>query len=160
MRSNLNEAAYSCCVAVRDELRRQLPRTETIFFGPELAEREEPNVARLRARGAHFFWVAVPVGGAPFWDAHVGIVVDPATLAGTVGIHRSRDSEEVARRFAALAPVFESRRLSPHTSEAADEDQWNGAPLDLSSPAGIALACHELVALLEAVRGGRPDTGN
>lgn len=151
-------AARTCCAALRDELRRRLPRTETIFFGPELADRDEPDVARLHARGAHFFWVAVPVGGASFWDAHVGIVVDPATLAGTVGIHRSRRCKRIARRFAGLAPVFESHRLAQHTSEAADEEQWNGTPRDLSSPAGVADACFEIVILLAAVRGGCGDT--
>jgi hypothetical protein len=158
MRANSDQAARACCAALRDELRRRLPRAETIFFGPDLAEDEEPNVARLRARGAHFFWVAMPMGGAPFWDAHVGVVVDPATLAGTVGIHRSRNAETVARRFADLAPVFQSHRLSHHTSEAADEEQWNGAPLDVSSPAGVDEACRALVRLLEAAHGGRPDT--
>lgn len=160
MRSDVEKAARACCEKVRQELRQLLPRTEAIFFGPELANGEEPEVARLRKRGAHFFWVALPVGGAPFWDAHVGIVVDPASLAGTAGIHRSRGSEEVARRFADLAPAFESHRLAHQTSEAADEEQWIGAPRDLSSPGGVADACRELVTLLEAARGGRPDTGN
>ena len=148
-------AARACCAALRDELRQRLPRSETIFFGPAFAESDEPDVARLRVRGAHFFWVAVPVGGASFWDAHVGIVVEPVTLAGTVGIHRSRRCATIARRFADLAPAFESHRLTRHTSEVADEEQWIGQPIDLSSPARIADACRELVILLAVARGGR-----
>jgi hypothetical protein len=147
-------AARTCCAALRDELRRRLPN-EAIFFGPECAEQDDPDVARLHARGAHFFWVAVPVGGAPFWDAHVGIVVDPATLAGTLGIHRSRRCETLARRFAELAPAFASHRLALHVSEAADEEQWNAAAVDLSSPAGIADACRQIAILLAAARSGR-----
>lgn len=153
-RRDNDATARACCAALRDELLRRLPRAETIFFGPGLAERDDPDVARLHARGAHFFWVAVPVGGAPFWDAHVGIVVDPATLAGTLGIHRSRRSETIARRFADLAPAFESAGLARCTAEAADEEQWNGAPLELSSPARVAEACRQFVMLLAVARGG------
>ncbi|HEX7786394.1 MAG TPA: hypothetical protein VF653_09260 [Methylomirabilota bacterium] len=137
---------------MRDELPRWLPSAETIFFGPELAESSDPAAARLRARGAHFFWVAVPLGDAPFWDAHVGLVVDPATLAGTLGIHRSRGSQEAIRLFAALGPVFQAYRLAHYVSEAADEEQWIGTPRDLSTPAGVAQACRELSAILNAAR--------
>ena len=153
MGSNPDQAARACCEAVRDELPRWLPRAETIFFGPQLAEGNDPAAARLRARGAHFFWVAVPLGGAPFWDAHVGLVVDPATLAGTVGIHRSRGSEATLRLFADLEPVLQAHRLAHYVSEAADEEQWIGTPRDLSTPAGVAQACRELSAILQAARG-------
>jgi hypothetical protein len=153
MPSNPDQAARACCEAVREELPRWLPRAETIFFGPELADGNDPPVARLRARGAHFFWVAVPLGGAPFWDAHVGVVVDPTTLAGTVGIHRSRGSEEALRLSADLGPVFQAHRLAHYTSEAADEEQWIGTPRDLSTPAGVAEACREFAAILSAARG-------
>jgi hypothetical protein len=146
-------AARTCCESVRDELRRRLPSAETIFFGPDLADADHPPIPRLRARGAHFFWVAVPLGGASFWDAHVGVVIDPATLAGTAGIHRSRGSEETRRLFDALGPVFQAHRLSHYVSEAADEEQWIGAPHDLSTPAGLAAAGRELAALLDAARG-------
>ena len=141
------------CEAVRDELPRWLPSAETIFFGPGLAESSDPPVVRLRARGAHFFWVAVPLGGASFWDAHVGLVVDPATLAGTVGIHRSRGSQEAIRLFEPLGPVFQAHRLAHCISEAADEEQWIGTPLDLSAPSGVAQACREFAAILSAARG-------
>jgi hypothetical protein len=153
MESNPVRAAQACCEAVRDELRRRLPSAETIFFGPDLAESGHPPVPRLRARGAHFFWVAVPLGGASFWDAHVGVVVDPATLAATAGIHRSRGSEETLRLFADLQPVFRARRLTHYMSEAADEEQWNSARYDLSTPSGVAEACAELAAILDAARG-------
>ena len=66
MQSNSEQAARARCEAVRDELPRWLAPAETIFFGPALAEGNDPPVPRLRARGAHFFWVAVPLGGAPF----------------------------------------------------------------------------------------------
>ena len=152
-RSNPDQAARACCEAVRDELPRWLPRAETIFFGPELEETDDPAAVRLRARGAHFFWVAVPIGGAPFWDAHVGVVVDPTTLTGTVGIHRSRGSEEALRLFAGLGPVFQAHRLAHYASEAADEEQWIGTPRDLSTPACVAQACREFAAILSAARG-------
>ncbi|HEY7253525.1 MAG TPA: hypothetical protein VIG37_23710 [Methylomirabilota bacterium] len=153
MQSNSDQSAHARCEAVRDELPRWLAPAETIFFGPELAEDNEPPVLRLRARGAHFFWVAVPLGGAPFWDAHVGVVVDLANLAGTVGIHRSRGSEPALRLFAQLGPVFQAHRLAHYISEAADEEQWVGAPHDLSTPAGLAEACREFVAILTDARG-------
>ena len=143
----------SRCEAVRDELPRWLPSTETIFFGPELAEGNDPPVARLRARGAHFFWVAVSLGGAQFWDAHVGLVVDQTTLAGTVGIHRGRGSEAALRLFAHLDPVFQAHRLAHYISEAADEEQWIGTPRDLSTSSGVAQACREFAAILSAARG-------
>lgn len=152
--SRPNHAADQCCGALRDELIGRLPRDAAIFYGPDLAKRSDPEVARLRARGAHFYWVALPVGGVSFWDAHVGIVVDPATLAGTVGIHRSRGSGEAARMFADLAPVFETHQLAHVTAAAADEEQWNGRPLDVSAPRGVKEACQRLVILLEAVRAG------
>jgi hypothetical protein len=153
MRSKSDQAARARCEAVRHELPRWLPPAETIFFGPELAEGNDPPVPRLRARGAHFFWVAVSLGGAPFWDAHVGIVVDPATLAGTVGIHRSRGSEAALRLFAHLGPVFQTHRLGHYISEAADEEQWVGTPHDLSTPAAVAQACREFAAILTDARG-------
>jgi hypothetical protein len=152
MRSNPDQSARARCEAVRDELPRWLPPAETIFFGPGLAEGNDPPVPRLRARGAHFFWVAVALGGAPFWDAHVGVVVDLATLAGTVGIHRSRGSEAALRLFAQLGPVFQAHRLAHYISEAADEEQWVGAPHDLSTPVGVTLACRELAAILSDAR--------
>jgi hypothetical protein len=153
MGSDPAQAARACCEVVRDDLRRRLPSAETIVFGPDLAESDDAPVLRLRARGAHFFWVAVPLGGAPFWDAHVGVVVDPATLAGTAGIHRSRGSQETLRLFATLGPLFQERRLTHYLSEAADEEQWVSAPHDLSTPAGVAEVCRELAALLDAARG-------
>lgn len=146
------EAARHCCTGLREELGRRLPPGETIFFGPDLAGGAAPEIVRLRERGAHFYWVALPIGRVSFWDAHVGVVVDPETLIATVGIHHSRDSVEAARMFAGLAPVFASRRLVHCTSEAADEEQWNGSPLDVSSPEGVRAASGELVALLEAAR--------
>ena len=152
MGSDPDQAARACCEAVREELRRRLPSAETIFFGPDLAEADDPPVPRLRARGAHFFWVAVPVAGAPFWDAHVGVVLDPTTLAGTVGIHRSRGSEEALRLFADLGPVFRAHRLAHYVSEAADEEQWIGTPRNLSTPSGVAEACREFAAILAAAR--------
>jgi hypothetical protein len=97
--------------------------------------------------------VAVPLGGAPFWDAHVGLVVDPTTLAGTVGIHRRRGSEAALRLFAPLGPVFQAHRLAHYISEAADEEQWIGLPRDLSTPEGLAQACREFAAILDAARG-------
>ena len=153
MQSNSEQAARARCEAVRDELPRWLAPAETIFFGPALAEGNDPPVPRLRARGAHFFWVAVPLGGAPFWDAHVGVVVDPATLAGTIGIHRSRGSKAALRLFAHLDPVFQAHRLAHYLSEAADEEQWVAAPHDLSTPAGLAEACREFAAILSDARG-------
>lgn len=145
--------ARACCEAVREELQRTLPRAEAIFFGPDLAESDDPPIPRLRARGAHFFWVAVPLGGASFWDAHVGIVVDPTTLAGTAGIHRSRASEEMLRLFVRLEPVFQAHRLAHYLSEAADEEQWIGTSRDLSVASGVAEACREFTAILTAARG-------
>jgi len=145
--------ARACCEALRDELQRTQPQPETIFFGPDLAEADDPPIPRLRARGAHFFWVAVPLGEASFWDAHVGIIVDPTTLAGTAGIHRSRGSEETLRLFARLGPVFQAHRLAHYLSEAADEEQWIGPPRDLSTPSGVAEACRELTTILNAARG-------
>jgi hypothetical protein len=153
MQSNPDQAARARCEAVRDELPRWLPPAETLFFGPELEEGNDSPVPRFRARGAHFFWVAVSLGGAPFWDAHVGIVVDPATLGGTVGIHRSRGSEAALRLFAHLGPVFQTHRLAHYLSEAADEEQWVGPPHDLSTPAGVAEACRQFAAILNAARG-------
>lgn len=150
MRSDL-DGAGRVCEAVRLELRRLSP-AETIFFGPELAGSDEPAAARLRARGAHFFWVAVPLGGAPFWDAHIGLVVDPTTLEGAVGIHRRRGAEETGRLFARLDAALEARGLAHYVSEAADEEQWNRAARGLSAPSGVAEACRELVALVEAAR--------
>lgn len=153
MQSNSDQAARARCEAVRDELPRWLAPAETIFFGPELAESNESPVPRLRARGAHFFWVAVSLGGAPFWDAHVGIVVAPGTLAGTIGIHRSRGSEAALRVFAHLDPVFQAHALAHYLSEAADEEQWVGPPHDLSTPAGVSRACRELATILTDARG-------
>ena len=155
MQSNSDQAARARCEAVRGELPRWLAPAETIFFGPELGEGNDPPVPRLRARGAHFFWVAVSMGGAPFWDAHVGIVVDPATLAGTIGIHRSRGSEAALRLFAHLDPVFQAHALAHYLSEAADEEQWVGTPHDLSTPAGVTQACREFAAILSDARGRR-----
>jgi hypothetical protein len=153
MGSRPDRAVRACCEALRDELPRWLPAVETVFFGPGLAERDDAPVARLRARGAHFFWVAVPLGGASFWDAHVGVVVDPTTLAGTVGIHRSRGSEATLRLFAHLGPVFQAHRLAHYISEAADEEQWIGPPRDLSTPSGVTRACREFAEIVSAARG-------
>ncbi|HEX7217285.1 MAG TPA: hypothetical protein VF578_23955 [Methylomirabilota bacterium] len=153
MGSNPAHVARACCEVVRDDLRRRLPSAETIVFGPDLADSNDAPVPRLRARGAHFFWVAVPLGGVSFWDAHAGVVVDPVTLAGTAGIHRSRGSEETFRLFATLGPLFQERRLTHYISEAADEEQWIGAPHDLSTASGVAEACRELAAILTDARG-------
>jgi hypothetical protein len=153
MQPNPDQAARVRCEAVRDELPRWLPPAEAIFFGPELAEGNDPPIPRLRARGAHFFWVAVSLGGVPFWDAHVGAVVDPATLGETIGIHRSRGSEAALRLFAHLGPVFRTHRLAHYISEAADEEQWIATPQDLSTPAGLAEACREFAAILTDARG-------
>lgn len=73
-----DDRAHGCCEAIPDELSRRLPY-ETIFFGPALENQTEPAIVALRARDAHFFWVALPIKGVVFWDAHVGIVIDPAS---------------------------------------------------------------------------------
>lgn len=146
-----DDGARACCEAIRDELSRHLPH-ETIFFGPALENQNQAAIAALRARGAHFFWVALPIEGVAFWDAHVGIVIDPASLMGTIGVHRRRGSTRAAHLFTTLMPLFRERGLGHRDAEAADEEQWVCKPRALARVAAITAAGQDLAELFIAVR--------
>lgn len=145
--------ALACCGVIHEELRRRLPVEERIFVGPLLMDCHDPAVARLRERGAHFFWVALPLGfGVAFWDAHAGVVVDAPTLTGTVGVHFRRGPADAERLMSRCAPALDAHRLRHVISEATDEAQWNAAPRDVSAQAGVDAACAELEALVRLAR--------
>ncbi|MGH7068668.1 MAG: hypothetical protein ACREFO_01460 [Acetobacteraceae bacterium] len=146
-----DDRAHACCEAIRDQLSRRLPH-ETIFFGPAIENQNEPAIVALRARGAHSFWVALPIEGVVFWDAHVGIVIDPVSLTGTIGVHRRRGSTRAARLFTTLMPLFRARGLGHTDAEAADEEQWICKPRDLAGAAAIIAAGQDLAELFIAVR--------
>lgn len=144
--------ASDCCNAIRQGLTRLLSAPEKIVYGPDLAASPEAAARRLRARGAHFYWVALPLGRLPFFDAHVGVVLDPAALTGTAGVHWRRGSE-AANLLSGWRGELRKQRLFESISEAADEEQWNGAPHNFANADEIAEACRECVALLAMVEG-------
>lgn len=147
------ERALACCESIHEELRRRLPDEARVFLGPALADGDDPAIARLRALGAHFFWVAMPLGfGVSFWDAHAGIVVDAPALTGTAGVHFRRGPADAARLMARCAPALDVRGLQRVISEATDEMQWNAEPRDVSTAAAVSAACAELAALVQAAR--------
>lgn len=147
-----NRRAGDCCSAIRRELGRLVPVPEKIVYGPDLAASPEAAAQRLRARGAHFYWVALPLGRLPFFDAHVGVVLDPAALTGTAGVHWRRGSA-AANLLSGWRGELRKQRLSGSVSEAADEEQWNGALHDFANSDEIAKACRESATLLATVEG-------
>ncbi|MGH7044472.1 MAG: hypothetical protein ACREFY_20400 [Acetobacteraceae bacterium] len=145
--------ALACCESIHEDLQRRLPDEAQVFLGPALAGSDDPAIARLHALGAHFFWVAVPLGfGVSFWDAHAGIVVDAPAMTGTAGVHFRRGSADAARLMARCASALDARGLRRVISEMTDETQWNADARDISTTTAVDEACAELVTLLQVAR--------
>ncbi|HVA36550.1 MAG TPA: hypothetical protein VNJ51_02935 [Candidatus Dormibacteraeota bacterium] len=140
--------AYALCAAIRDELAARTGRGGEIVFGPALETSDIPQARHLRARGAHFLWVALPLRGVPFWEAHVGVVVDPVTLRARSGIHRAASSEIGRRLFAALEPEREALALETSDAALAEEVQYLGWERDLPHDAAIAALCEQAESVL------------
>lgn len=150
------EDATAWCAAIRAAL--LLERAGNgVVYGPEVETTAIPIVERLRARGAHFYWVALPIQSISFWELHVGIVVDRAAGTARSGLHRSNSSAFGARLFAVLEGGRAARGLERFDSEAAEEMQFLYPLHALNDTSAIAKLCSEAHDLLTWASAGLED---
>ena len=95
-----------------------------IYYGPDLEDTSEPEVLQLRRQGAHFYWVAVPLGSFSFWDLHVGAVVNPENLRVRLGIHCLASARAAYDAFESLKTFCRAQGLEAYYSPAAAESQY------------------------------------
>ena len=139
--------ATQSCSAIRAALTSACAG-HSVIYGPDMARETTPAVERLHARGAHFFWVAMPVGTVEYLELHVGIVLDVEAGTARAGLHRGAASEIGTRLFAALEGERSAHGLELVHSDAAEEIQFVHAPHDLRAAASTAMLCREAHALL------------
>jgi len=131
------------CEGIRSAWHRAAPAA-VLICGLDLAESRDPVVMRLRRQGAHFGWVASPVLGVKFWDAHLGVVVDPETGLGRAGFHISRTLRVSHGHLEEALLTIREAVLDHSYSTYTGEEQWNSEEIDAVTEDGQ-------VALVEAV---------
>ncbi|TAM59781.1 hypothetical protein EPN52_06985 [bacterium] len=112
------------CASIRRAANPLFAEKVEIYYGPELEKGSGPEVLQLRRQGAHFYWVAVPLGSFPFWELHVGAVVNPESLRVRLGIHCLASARTAYDAFESLKTFCRAQGLEAYYSPAAGESQY------------------------------------
>ena len=148
----------SLCSAIRVGLAQRL-KPQDIVYGPDEEVGPAPEAARLRDRGVGFEWVGVRLPPFPFWQVHVGVVVNEFAGSARVGLHASLENVSAQRLLHQWETGLTRWGLERSLSELAEEEQWNGPFRDCGREEDVEELCREAVELAEWARartGNRP----